>query len=187
MIARPILRGRHVLLRPLTVDDAASMLDSLDDSEGRRLTGTHSSFTLDMVRSHCERVTADESRLDYVVCRPDDPRYRGEVVLRYDDPDNHGASFRIYLAAWAPRGAGLGRESAELLLAHGFEVWPALHRIELEVFDFNQRAIRSYERVGFVREGLRRQALHWGGQYHDAVLMGLLRDEFPAARRAGAR
>ena len=53
-----------------------------------------------------------------------------------------------------------------------------LHRVELEVYDFNPRAMRCYEKAGFRLEGTRRQAHFHQGAYHDVHLMGILRDEF---------
>jgi RimJ/RimL family protein N-acetyltransferase len=53
-----------------------------------------------------------------------------------------------------------------------------LFRVSLNVFGYNQRAIRSYEKAGFVIEGCQRQALRRDGQYHDLVFMGVLRDEW---------
>lgn len=51
------------------------------------------------------RVAIAEDRLDDVIALRDDPAYRGEVVLCHIDPENRTASFRVNLAAWAPRGA----------------------------------------------------------------------------------
>ena len=70
------------------------------------------------------------------------------------------------------RGKGLGRRLAQATIdaarARGVE------RIELEVFASNVRAIRLYERLGFVHEGLRRQARKLDGAYDDNVLMALV-------------
>lgn len=49
-----------------------------------------------------------------------------------------------------------------------------VHRIELQVYDFNPRARHVYENLGFVLEGTRRDALRWDGQWIDCHLMGLL-------------
>lgn len=166
--------------RALVPEDAEAMFASIQDPEGLRLTGTHAHFTLDTIRAHRARVAAADDRLDYVIALRDDPTYRDEVVLRHIDTENRTASFRVNLAAWAPRGAGLGSEAPVLLLRHGFKVWPRLHRVELEVFDFNPRAIRSYEEVGFVREGLKRDSLWWEDAPHGAVMMSMLRPEFEA-------
>ena len=63
------------------------------------------------------------------------------------------------------------------MLQYGFDQLK-LHRIELEVYEFNPRAIHVYEKLGFVREGIKRQVLLWEGQYHDAILMSVLAHEY---------
>jgi RimJ/RimL family protein N-acetyltransferase len=180
MLSKPPLEGQRVVLRALGPADAEAMFESIQDPEAVRLTGSHGTFTREMIAAHCARVAAADDRLDYVIALRGDPTYRGEVVLRHIDPDNRCASYRINLAAWAPRGAGLGGEATVLLLRHGFAVWPLLHRVELEVYDFNARAIRAYEKLGFVREGHKRDSLWWDGRFHGAVQMSLLRPEFEA-------
>jgi RimJ/RimL family protein N-acetyltransferase len=72
---------------------------------------------------------------------------------------------------------GYGSDALMTLLRFAFEEMN-LNRVELDVFDFNARAIASYRRCGFVEEGRRRQALFKGGKYHDVVVMGVLRDEW---------
>jgi RimJ/RimL family protein N-acetyltransferase len=84
-------------------------------------------------------------------------------------------------------GKGYGSEATALALRFGF--WEAnLYRIQLTVFDYNQRAIASYEKLGFVREGTYRQFLQRDGQRHDMHLYGLLRPEWEArnAQSAGS-
>lgn len=49
-----------------------------------------------------------------------------------------------------------------------------LHRVHLKVLACNERAIRSYTRVGFVREGVEREACWAGGEWHDDVIMAVL-------------
>ena len=61
------------------------------------------------------------------------------------------------------------------------------HRVELECYAFNERAIRHAERSGFVREGVRRKAYRRHGEWVDGILFGLVRedlDEGPARRGA---
>jgi RimJ/RimL family protein N-acetyltransferase len=71
------------------------------------------------------------------------------------------------------------------MLAHLFEE-VGVHRVDLEVYAFNPRAQRSYEKCGFVVEGRLRESLLWGGERVDTIVMGLLRADWrPAARRAG--
>lgn len=72
---------------------------------------------------------------------------------------------------------GYGTEAMSLLLRHGFETLN-LNRICLRVFSSNPRAIRSYEKVGFLHEGVHRQAAFKNGQYADVLWMSVLRSEY---------
>jgi putative acetyltransferase len=55
------------------------------------------------------------------------------------------------------------------------------HRLELACYGFNERAIRHAERVGFVREGVKRRAYLRHGEWQDAVLFSLLREDLDDA------
>jgi putative acetyltransferase len=52
-------------------------------------------------------------------------------------------------------------------------------RLQLEIYAFNERAIAHAERVGFVREGVRRKAYLRHGEWQDAVLFGLVAEDLP--------
>src|SRR5579864_6217091 len=54
------------------------------------------------------------------------------------------------------------------------------HRLELACYGFNERAIRHAERVGFTREGVQRRAYFRYGEWQDAVLFSLLREDLDA-------
>jgi RimJ/RimL family protein N-acetyltransferase len=51
------------------------------------------------------------------------------------------------------------------------------HRLQLEIYGFNERAINHAERSGFVREGVKRKAYHRHGEWVDSVLFGLVRED----------
>ena len=72
---------------------------------------------------------------------------------------------------------GYGTSTMRLLLKHGFSNLN-LNRIELEVFEDNPRAIRAYEKAGFVREGVKRQAQYKSNRYVDVLIMSVLRSEW---------
>ena len=75
------------------------------------------------------------------------------------------------------RGKGYGTDALNLALGFAFRELN-LHRVGLTVISYNARAIRAYERVGFVREGLRREAIHRDGRRYDEIVMGVLRREW---------
>ena len=77
---------------------------------------------------------------------------------------------------------GFGTEVMTLLLRHGFETLN-LNRIYLRVYAENKRAIRTYEKAGFVHEGRMRQAAYKRGSYSDILYMSVLRDEWNARKK----
>jgi RimJ/RimL family protein N-acetyltransferase len=76
-------------------------------------------------------------------------------------------------------GRGYGSDATRLLLTYGFQQLK-LHRIELLVLDDNDRARRMYRNLGFVDEGIRREACLIDGEWHDVIMMGLLETEWNA-------
>jgi RimJ/RimL family protein N-acetyltransferase len=74
------------------------------------------------------------------------------------------------------RGRGLATAATRLLVRHlVFDL--DFHRVQLEVYGFNDRALRHFDRAGFVREGVRRQAYWRHGEWVDGILFGLVREE----------
>jgi diamine N-acetyltransferase len=72
---------------------------------------------------------------------------------------------------------GYGTDAMRLLLQHGFDTLN-LNRIALDVYVTNLRALRAYEKVGFVHEGCKRQAVFKNGKYVDILQMSVLREEW---------
>lgn len=90
------------------------------------------------------------------------------------------AEFRIMLGEPSQFGKGHGTAATRLMLRYAF------HRANMEVVHLgvnadNLGAIAAYEKAGFVREGLRRRFVFADGDYHDAVVMSVLRSEYLAA------
>jgi RimJ/RimL family protein N-acetyltransferase len=77
------------------------------------------------------------------------------------------------------RGRGIADEGARMLQRLLFDEL-GYHRLELACYGFNDRAIRHAERSGFVREGVKRRAYLRHGEWQDAVLFGLLREDLEA-------
>jgi len=76
---------------------------------------------------------------------------------------------------------GYGTEALRLILRYGF-VELNLHRISLTVLEGNDRAIRAYEKAGFVHEGMLREYSRYDGKWYGEVFMGLLREDWLRGR-----
>jgi len=103
----------------------------------------------------------------------------GSVRLWRVSERNRSAMLTIFIGEKRAWNRGYGQDALRLMLRHAFGPM-GLHRVELHVFDFNQRAIAAYERVGFVREGARRDALFRDNRFYDIIVMGVTRGEFHA-------
>ena len=169
---KPTIEGEHVRLRPLVSGDVDDMWADLADEDALRLTGTHDSFTREQIDAWCASRADQSDRLDLAVVERSSGAWAGEVVLCDWDADNASCSFRIALRASA-QNRGLGSEATRLIVDYAFAEL-GVHRIELEVFAFNPRAIAVYERAGFVHEGVRRDALQWDGEWVDALVMAMV-------------
>ena len=77
MLTKPMLTGKKVILRPLTLADASAMFASLSDEETNYLTGTQESFTFEQVEAYCRSVVEADDRADYTITRPGDNTYIG--------------------------------------------------------------------------------------------------------------
>ncbi|SMF74323.1 Protein N-acetyltransferase, RimJ/RimL family [Paenibacillus uliginis N3/975] len=173
------LEGERVYLRPIGQDDAEGYFRMLFNPEVRRLTGTQHSFTLEGVRRYIEGKSADDSAVLLLIALSDTDEVIGDIALQDINHVNRNANVRIAIDSDNHKGKGYGPESIRLLLEYGFGVLN-LHRIELQVFAYNERAIKAYEKVGFSREGVQRDALYYNHQYHDSIMMSILEDEFKA-------
>jgi RimJ/RimL family protein N-acetyltransferase len=178
---KPILTGTRVSLRPLTVADTADTMAMLADPDTIRLTGTHRRFTDEQVRHHIAAAARSDDRIDLAVIEAATGAYAGELALVDLDADNLSCGLRIALIGGRTTGRGLGTETIQLALGHAFDTI-GLHRVELEVFSFNPRARHVYEKVGFVYEGTKRQALRWQGEWIDTQVMAMLADDWSARR-----
>jgi RimJ/RimL family protein N-acetyltransferase len=101
----------------------------------------------------------------------------GQARLHSLDQHNRRARFAIGLFAPELLGRGLGTEATRLVLRHAFETL-RLHRVDLRVLQSNGRAIRCYEKCGFVREGLERDSVLVDGAWDSDVIMSILEDEY---------
>lgn len=184
-VPKPTLEGDLVVLRPFDVADVDVMARILADPEVLRFTGSvtsteeiHRASPLadDRTREWYASRAQVDGRLDLAVVDRASDTVVGEVVLNEFDPSSNSANFRTLMGPEG-RGRGLGTEAARLILGHGFEVI-GLHRIGLDVFAFNPRARHVYATVGFVVEGVKRDAFAFDGEYVDEIWMSILTDEW---------
>ncbi|GAA4900517.1 RimJ/RimL family protein N-acetyltransferase [Stackebrandtia albiflava] len=177
---KPTLAGALVRLEPMSEEHFEGLWRATSEPEVARLTGSHGEITAARAREWVATRAQTTDRLDLAVVDLATGECVGEVVLNDWSPEDGRCNFRILLGE-AGRGRGLGAEATRLIVGYGFERL-GLHRIGLTVFAFNPRARRAYEKVGFVAEGVERDALCWEGRRYDSVWMSILAPEWSRHR-----
>lgn len=102
----------------------------------------------------------------------------GHISLNNVDMKNRSARIgKVLLGDTRLRGKGIGQKMVTAILEIAFNDL-SLHRVSLGVFDFNESAISSYEKVGFVKEGLLRDVRKLGNEYLSLWEMSILENEW---------
>ena len=91
------------------------------------------------------------------------------------------AEFRIFIGDTSYHNKGFGTQAGHLLLQYGF-LKSNMEVIHLGVNASNLGAVNSYKKLGFVQEGIRRKYVYAWGEYHDAIMMSILREEYLSAK-----
>jgi len=98
------------------------------------------------------------------------------------DPVNRSAEVGIMVGEKSEWNKGYGSETMSLLARHCFETLN-LNRVSLKVYTENIRAVRAYEKAGFVLEGRLREAVYKFGKYDDVLIMSILRSEWTSQKK----
>lgn len=172
--------GQNVLLRLVNIDDKdayynAGFRDM--DEQSRYFTQTQHNFSQQQIYDYIDRIIEDETRYDFLIVDLTN-QICGESVLNEIDWDNRSANFRVALFDHENFGKGIGSVAVKLTVQFGFDEL-GLDRVELEVFDFNERAIRSYLKTGFKVDNSEEVTL-LDGSLGKVIKMSLTKKQFIA-------
>ncbi|MGH4123651.1 MAG: GNAT family N-acetyltransferase [Clostridium sp.] len=100
-------------------------------------------------------------------------------VTGFEDISWNNGTALIYIGIGGEkhRGKGYGAEALKLTMEFGFQELN-FHKIQLTVLEYNEPAIKLYEKFGFKREGVYREFIHRDGKRYDMYLYGILRSEW---------
>jgi len=180
----PIIRGERVYLRASERSDLSNFVRWFNDSESLAYLSMRAPMSQAGEEQWFNEMLGRQGKSDYhfVLCLIADDRPIGTIGLFAIDYVNGGAGIGIGIGQKDLWGQGLGTDAMFALLDFGFGQL-RLERLWLEVYDYNERARRSYEKCGFVLEGTERHAVFKQGEHHDVHLMSILRDEWAAQQR----
>jgi RimJ/RimL family protein N-acetyltransferase len=176
-VHNPYLIGTNVYLRPLERDDAPTLKPWVNDPEVTRTLRMYRPMTLRAEEEFIDNACRGEDRMVLGIALRATDRLIGCTGLHEIDLRSRRSGFGIFLGDKGEWGKGYGTEATRLIVGHAFTTLN-LHRVWLHVFAPNERGLRTYEKVGFRREGLLRQDYFREGRYWDTIVMGILQSEW---------
>jgi diamine N-acetyltransferase len=171
-----MLIGEKVRLRAIERTDIPMFVRWFNDPELLRYLAMYVPMSQAAEEQWFDRVLNDESQHVFVIETADGAPI-GNLGLFGIDWKNRSAGCGIGLGEREYWNQGYGSDALRTLLRFAFAEMN-LNRVFLHVYDFNQRAIRCYEKLGFQHEGRLRQASYMSGRYVDELVMGILRSEW---------
>jgi RimJ/RimL family protein N-acetyltransferase len=168
----------NITLRRARPDDADFLLELITDEDTRPFLGGRAGETRDDVVSEIQRSDHEPDAFGWFVIEVDDER-AGCVAFHRVNERNRIAEAGRFAIHPRFRGRRIGIEGARAFQRY-LLVDLDFHRVELQIYSFNERAIAHAEACGYVREGVKRKAYLKNGEWQDAVLFSLLQEEFVA-------
>lgn len=175
-----MLKGNNVVLGPVKSEYVDFFLRWFNDPEitqylnlFRPLTRMEEEDWIENLKNRNDTIVfaitiADENKVEKLI---------GNCGLHGIDWKNRVAEVGITIGEKEYQNKGYGTEAMEILLDYAFRT-VNLNRIQLCVYEFNDRAISSYNKLKFVEEGRMRQGVFINGQYYDIIFMSMLQEEW---------
>ncbi|MFC1715764.1 GNAT family N-acetyltransferase [Candidatus Poribacteria bacterium] len=174
----PFIIGDKIYLRPREMEDSASFVKWLNDEEVRQYMLMTSPLNIVREREFVEsRLYKDDTDIRLGIALKETDQLIGGIGLTHVSVSHRRASLGIFIGDKSCWSKGYGTEALKLMIEYAFDELN-LHRVHLSVFDFNPRAMRAYEKAGFKREGVFRDAAYKNGKYRDMYPMAILESEW---------
>ena len=170
------LLGDRIYLSPRNSEDAEKFTEWLNDFNIADYIGKSGEVTtLEAERKFLSENITPEAV--FVIVTLDDNKMIGTVSLEKISWINRTATLGIFIGEEDYRSKGYGTEAIKLILEYGFK-YMNLRNINLDLMEFNTRALKCYEKCGFKEYGRRRKCRFINGKYYDCISMDILAEEF---------
>lgn len=171
-----MIPGNDVFISALNIADKSIILKWVNNPELKSKIGTiYPISDIEHEKWFSSRFGNSNEKIFGIISKKDGCLI-GIIGLKNIDFINRHAELYIYIGDNQYLSKGLGTDAIQTLVDFSFDQLN-LHKVYLNVFDYNEKAIKVYERVGFAVEGVLKDALYRDGQYHDVILMGRIKLE----------
>lgn len=167
--------GTKVRLRPIQMSDTDNIVRWRNNPNVVKNFIFREPFTAEIHTKWMENKVKTGQVVQYIIEDLESGKDVGSVYFRDIDQTHNSAEYGIFLGEDSARGKGIGSETACLFTRFGLENL-GFHRISLRVLGGNLQAIRTYEKAGFVQEGIARSMVFLDGRYWDVAFMAIVQE-----------
>jgi RimJ/RimL family protein N-acetyltransferase len=164
-----------ISIRRARPDDVDFLRELVNDEDVEPFLGGRAALDRESLLREIERSASEPNEYGRFVIEVDGER---AGVMGFEVANSRSRIAHLERLAVHPsfRGRRIADEASRLLQRHLFDEL-GYHRLQLEIYGFNERALVHAERAGFVREGVKRKAYLRHGDWVDGVMYGLLRED----------
>ena len=176
----PILIGERIILREYRKEDLPYMRKWVNDIEITQYLSNVFLYphTLNDTEGFLNSILQGSSGFKgFVIAKKETEEYIGQLDLIKIDWVNRIGTLGIVIGTKDYLSKGYGSEAINLIQEFAFNKLN-LHKLDLEVRAYNERAISCYKKCGFVEEGRIRENFFTDGKYTDTLFMGILKSEY---------
>ena len=170
------LIGKKCYLSPIDINDAEKFTEWLNDLELTINIGPMYSSNIN-VESEAELLGKISKDHNYSIIDMKKNELIGNCGFLEVDNLNQTGEVGIFIGNKKFWNKGYGTEALMLLMDYGFKALN-LNNIFLRVFEYNKRAIKCYEKIGFKHIGIRRNAIYRNMERHNMIYMDILENEY---------
>lgn len=172
----PVINGEKVSLRPIGREDTPLIVAWRNKPSVYRHFIFRQPFTPQLHENWLKTKVDTGQVIQYIIMENPHRRPIGSVYYRDVDPVNESAEYGIFIGEEDCLGRSLGTETARLFTRFALDVLK-MHRISLRVLGGNDIARRSYEKAGFVTEGVFKDMVKLDGEFRDVTMMAIVNKE----------
>lgn len=178
-LADKLARTSRVKLVPLSEDHCVSFLEWISDKTVVKysLSLFQKDRDIRWVKGYIRKINTTSTSFNRTIINIVDQKPIGYCGLSNISKTNNSAEYFILIGKKSNWNKGFGTEAGMEILREAF-LQMSLNRVWLTVSEYNIGAIKSYEKMGFSKEGKMRQACFRDGKYHDKIVMSILREEW---------
>lgn len=172
-----MFNSERIFLRKVTEQDVETYHQWRNDTDVMKNTSPELDiFTLAESEEFIRNISKSSNSKSYIISLKERDKSIGMVSLINIDYKNQNAECIIDIGEKDYWGNGFGQEAMQLLINYSF-LEMNLHKVYLRVFSFNERAIKLYERIGFVKEGELKEQLFRNGKWHGIISMAIFQED----------